>query len=248
MCLSPVATAQCSGHNPRPCTSAVPIGGTCEADGECALADIDNCELYDVYTRVACPSTSSSPPPPPPPPSPLPPPPPPPSPSPPPSLSPPPPSSDGVTLHVGTGIAYPSDSCTRSTGNDRINSIAVSLSTGAGNTFKVSFSVDYTPSTSGTYTMSSGLSMRIVYRSFSDTTWSVFDTVAIPPSAFTAGAANTWDPAGSLTWPMCASQWHYFRAMLIDRSSGADMITGTCATGAGSRHYDNVGVYVGGIC
>ena len=72
VCLSPVATAQCSSHNPRPCTSAVPIGGTCEADGECALADIDNCELFDVYTRVACPSTSSPPPPPPPPPPPSP--------------------------------------------------------------------------------------------------------------------------------------------------------------------------------
>ena len=125
-CLRPIVSAECPANPDLARCDLVPLGGLCEADGECGTSQgLDNCGLggWDVY-KVELPSQDPQPPRPPPPPAPPPPPsspPPPPLPPAPPSIPPPPslPSPPAAPSPPASPARLVSDSAAQAAGSRR---------------------------------------------------------------------------------------------------------------------------------
>ena len=94
--------------------------------------------------------------------------------------------------------------------------------------------VNYRPTSTGSYTAGSGVSIKVLYRYATDSSWTDVANTNFNPSQFTINAANTYTTSFSTT----KAGDLYVRAMIMDRPSSSYSIPSskTCADNAGSSH------------
>ena len=139
----------------------------------------------------------------------------------------------GSTTVTGYGIEY-DDGCLantyRSLNNDDIDHIDVTASDCAG----LSSTVTYTIYRTGSYSYTSGVCVKLVYRATTDSSWTSHADECYTagelsiPSGWGSSVQRTWTPPAISTAPFAQ---YYVRAMLVDRANPGDYITGTCASG-----------------
>ena len=138
------------------------------------------------------------------------------------------------TTVTGYGIEY-DDGCLantyRSLNNDDIDQIDVTASDCSG----LSSTVTYTIYRTGSYSYTSGVCVKLVYRATTDSSWTshadeCYTAAELSiPWGWGSSVQRTWTPTAIST-----ASWaqYYVRAMLVDRASSSDWISGTCASGS----------------
>jgi len=151
---------------------------------------------------------------------------------------------------TGSTIAYTADSCSRGSSGDKVDAITVGVDA-AGFPWppsvacRLSVELDFTGIRSGSYSASNGVVTRIVYRTESDSTWTVLNSKTWTPAMTTLDSQQKWTVNMDLDAKVIASSKLYLRGMIIDRASATDEFKADayCAAGdagtasSSGRHY-----------